>query len=36
MEKKLLEHNFELEKDELAKIYETRGVQPELAQQVAG
>ena len=36
MEKKSLEQDFEFEKDELAKIYEARGVQPELAQQVAG
>jgi len=35
LEKKSLEHNFEFEKDELAKIYEDRGVESALAQQVA-
>jgi VIT1/CCC1 family predicted Fe2+/Mn2+ transporter len=36
LEKESLENNFELEKDELAKIYEGRGLEPSLAQQVAG
>jgi VIT1/CCC1 family predicted Fe2+/Mn2+ transporter len=36
LEKKSLEKNFEFEKDELAKIYEGRGLEPALAQQVAG
>lgn len=35
IEKKSIEQNFELEKNELAKIYETRGVAADLAQQVA-
>jgi len=35
LEKNSLEQNFELEKDELAKIYEVRGVEPLVAQQVA-
>jgi len=35
IEKKSLEQDFEFEKDELAKIYETRGVDTVLAQQVA-
>ena len=35
LEKKSLEQNYEFEKNELAKIYETRGVDSELAQQVA-
>lgn len=35
IEKKSLEEDFEYEKDELAKIYERRGVEPLLAQQVA-
>ena len=30
-----LEHDFEFEKDELAKIYQARGIEPALAQQVA-
>jgi VIT1/CCC1 family predicted Fe2+/Mn2+ transporter len=36
LEKESIENNFELEKDELAKIYEGRGLEPSLAQQVAG
>ena len=35
LEKQSLEENFELEKDELAKIYEGRGLVPVLAKQVA-
>ena len=35
IEKRSLEKNFELEKDELAQIYETRGLEPALARQVA-
>lgn len=35
IEKKSLEQNVEFEKDELAKIYEARGVEAVLAQQVA-
>lgn len=35
LEKNSLEQNYEFEKNELAKIYETRGVDSELAQQVA-
>ena len=35
IEKKSLEQDFEAEKDELAKIYEGRGLEPVLAQQVA-
>jgi VIT1/CCC1 family predicted Fe2+/Mn2+ transporter len=35
LEKRSLEQNFEFEKDELAKIYEGRGLEPALAQQVA-
>ena len=35
LEKQSLEENFELEKDELAKIYEGRGLDPVLAEQVA-
>lgn len=35
LEKKSLEENEEFEKDELAKIYEGRGVEPALAKQVA-
>lgn len=35
LEKKSLEQNFEFEKEELAKIYESRGVDSVLAQQVA-
>lgn len=35
IEKKSLEQDFESEKDELTKIYEARGVQTSLAQQVA-
>lgn len=35
LEKNSLEQDFEFEKDELAKIYETRGVEPVIAQQVA-
>lgn len=35
MEKKLLEQDFEFEKDELTKIYQDRGIEPVLAQQVA-
>ena len=35
LEKKSLEEDFEFEKNELAKIYEGRGVDPLLAQQVA-
>ncbi|QDE29672.1 VIT1/CCC1 transporter family protein [Shewanella polaris] len=35
LEKNSLEQNYEFEKNELAKIYETRGVDPILAQQVA-
>ncbi len=35
LEKKSLEQNFEFEKEELAKIYESRGVDSDLAQQVA-
>ncbi|CCK76977.1 conserved hypothetical protein [Oleispira antarctica RB-8] len=36
LEKNSLEQNYEFEKNELAKIYEARGVDSELAQQVAG
>jgi len=35
LEKRSLEKDFEFEKDELAKIYETRGLEPALAMQVA-
>ena len=35
LEKKSLEQDFEFEKDELAKIYEDRGLEPVLAVQVA-
>ncbi|MFT6927127.1 MAG: VIT1/CCC1 family predicted Fe2+/Mn2+ transporter [Psychromonas sp.] len=35
LEKKSLEHDFEFEKDELAEIYESRGLDPVLAVQVA-
>lgn len=35
IERKSLEENTELEREELAKIYETRGLSPELASQVA-
>ncbi len=35
LEEKSLEQDFETEKDELAKIYEGRGLEPVLAQQVA-
>jgi VIT1/CCC1 family predicted Fe2+/Mn2+ transporter len=35
LEKHSLEQNFEFERDELAKIYEDRGLDPALAQQVA-
>jgi len=35
LERKSIEQNFEFEKDELAKIYGTRGIEPALAQQVA-
>ena len=35
LESKSLEENFELEKEELAKIYESRGLGPVLAKQVA-
>ena len=35
LEKKSLEQNIEFEKDELAKIYEGRGLEPGLANQVA-
>jgi len=35
IEKKSLEQNFESEKEELAKIYEGRGLEPMLAKQVA-
>jgi len=35
LEKKSLEHDIEFEKDELAKIYEGRGLEPDLANQVA-
>ena len=35
LEKQSLEENFELEKDELAKIYEGRGLDPVLAKEVA-
>lgn len=35
IEQKSLEHNFESEKEELAKIYENRGLEPNLAKQVA-
>ncbi len=35
MEKRSLEDNFESEQKELAKIYQRRGLQPELAKQVA-
>jgi VIT1/CCC1 family predicted Fe2+/Mn2+ transporter len=35
IEKKSLEQNFESEKEELAKIYERRGLKPTLAEQVA-
>jgi VIT1/CCC1 family predicted Fe2+/Mn2+ transporter len=36
LERKSLTENFESERDELAKIYESRGLTPELADQVAG
>jgi len=36
LEKKSLDNNFEIEKDELAKIYENRGLEPALAEKVAG
>ncbi len=35
LERKALEQNFELEKQELAEIYENRGLEPFLARQVA-
>ncbi len=35
LERKSLEHDYEFEKDELAKIYEGRGIEPGLAIQVA-
>ena len=35
LEKKSLENDFEFEKDELAKIYQDRGLEPVLAKQVA-
>ena len=35
VEKKSLENNFEAEKNELAKIYQNRGLEPVLAKQVA-
>ncbi len=35
IEKKALENNFELEKEELAKIYQERGLEADLAKQVA-
>tara|TARA_R110001592_G_scaffold363372_1_gene686120 strand:- start:244695 stop:245384 length:690 start_codon:yes stop_codon:yes gene_type:complete len=35
LEKRSLEQDFEFEKDELAQIYETRGLEPALAKQVA-
>lgn len=35
LEKQSLEQDFEFEKDELAKIYEGRGLEPDLANQVA-
>lgn len=35
LEKESLENNFELEQDELAKIYEGRGIEPVLAAKVA-
>jgi VIT1/CCC1 family predicted Fe2+/Mn2+ transporter len=35
VEKQSLERNFESEKDELARIYESRGLEPVLAEQVA-
>ncbi len=35
LEKQSLEENIEFEKDELAKIYEGRGLEPDLAKQVA-
>jgi len=35
LEKKSLEGDFEFEEDELAKIYEGRGLEPDLAKQVA-
>ncbi len=35
LEKKSLEENFETEQDELAEIYQDRGLDPELAKQVA-
>ena len=35
LERESLEHDFEFEKDELAKIYEDRGIEPGLAIQVA-
>jgi VIT1/CCC1 family predicted Fe2+/Mn2+ transporter len=35
LEKKSLEENYEFEQDELAKIYEARGLSPDLASQVA-
>ena len=36
IEKKSLEEDFEFEKEELAKIYEGRGLEQELAEEVAG
>lgn len=36
LEKKSLEDDFEFETDELAKIYESRGLEPALASEVAG
>ena len=35
LEKKSLENNYEFEKDELAKIYQDRGLEPALAKQVS-
>lgn len=35
IERRSLEKNFDLEKNELAEIYQARGVKPELAEQVA-
>lgn len=35
LERQSLEQNYEFEKQELADIYETRGLEPELAKQVA-
>ena len=35
LEKKSLDKDFEFEKEELAKIYEERGLEPDLAEQVA-